>query len=150
MLKKYKIKLSPHNNLDAKSLCLLGFIIFSLFFLFSIVSISLGAWPISIFMGTEYLAICWLLFYFFKKRNVSEDIKINHKNITYSFYEQKKLKVHITLSSYWVKIVFWKIDNNSMLVLKESGKKIEIGTFLSVKSKELVFKKLKNNLNSFK
>ena len=63
-----------------------------MFILFSFIWLSIGAWPITIFMGLEYIALCFLVFWFYKKRKIRESIKIDEKNLSYKFYCEEKLK----------------------------------------------------------
>ena len=144
-----EISIYPHNSLSKNSLYLIGFIIFSIFVFFSFIWLSIGAWPITIFMGLEYVVLSTLVFFFFKKRKIKENIKINEKNISYKFYEQEKLKKHINFNTYWSKIDFWKRDNKSKLIVSESGKKIEIGKIIDTKSKERIYFKLNKYFKNY-
>ena len=141
-----RIILSPHNSLTRLSVCIIAFVVFSFFILFSSLWFSVGAWPVSVFMGVEYFALCMLLFIFYKKRKVKEDVLINDDKIIYRYLEEEKIKQHFYFNSYWTKIIFWKKDNKSQLFLLESGKKLEMGKFLHTKKKEEVYKNINNYL----
>ena len=144
--KEIKIIISPYNSLGKNSFFIISFIIFLFFIFFSMLWFSIGAWPITIFMGAEYIALSTLVFIFYKKRKIKEHIKIDSKRVTYNFYEENKLKTNMSFSSYWVKIIFWKEENHSKLILSESGKKIELGKFLHSDIKEKIYVKLNNFL----
>ena len=144
----FKIEIAPYNSLNKNSLYIIGAIIFFLFLSFSFLWITIGAWPITLFMGFEYIILIYLISLYYKKRKVKEDIKINDKSITYEFYEKSKLKKKIKFSSYWAKISFWKKDNISKLLISESGKKLELGKYLNSKPKEEIYKKLNHQLKN--
>ena len=55
---------------------------------------------------------------------------------------KKKLKKHVNLNTYWTKINFWKKDNQSSLILKQSDKILELCVFLNTKPKEKIYQKL--------
>ena len=141
-IKKIKISLSPHNNLNKLSLLVIGLIIFLFFIIFSIIWLSIGAWPITIFMGAEYIILSYLGYLFYKNRKVKEDIYINEENITYNFYKKEKLIKQKVFNLYWTKISFWKKDNESKLILSQSNQSLEVGKFLHSDPKEEVYQKL--------
>ena len=134
--------ISPHNSLNKNSLIIISSVIILIFIIASIIWLKIDAWPITIFMGLEYIFFCVLLFWFYKKRNVRESIKINSNNISYKFYNNKKLKKNVNFTTYWAKIKFFKKDNKSKLTIRQSDKELEIGTFLSTKPKEDLYNKL--------
>jgi uncharacterized membrane protein len=144
MKKRENLIFYPFNSLNKTSLIIIGFIFFSFFAVFSFLWFYIGAWPISIFMGLEYVVLSYLIFLFFKKRKIKENIKIDDKKITYKFYKNKNLKKEEVFNLYWTKIIFWKEDNKSKLILIESGKRLEIGKFLHSDVKESAYKKIKN------
>lgn len=152
MSNKYKIRLilSPYNSLEKTSLYVIGIFIFIFFLIFSILCLYIGAWPISVFMGIEYLLLCFLLFIFYQKRKIREDIEISYNKINYKFYKNKKLYTHLVFSSYWSKIRFWKKDNESQLILLESNKRLEIAKFMHSKPKENIYKKINDFLRETK
>ena len=87
-----ELSISPHNNLSKYSVCCIGLIIFSIFVIFSYVWIAIGAWPITVFMGLEYIGLTTLIIWFYKKRKIKEYIKIDDNQITYKLFHEKKIK----------------------------------------------------------
>ena len=142
------LTLRPYNSLSKNSFFIISSIVFLFFITFSILWLSIGAWPITIFMGVEYILLVYLLWLYLINRKIKEKIQIDDQNIIYEYYERKKLTKNLKFSSYWAKITFWKQDNNSRLVLKESNKKLEIGTFAHLSMKESVYKKISQYLSS--
>ena len=63
----------------------------------------------------------------------------------YRLYVEKKLKVYLTFNTYWTKIIFWKKENKSELILTESGKRVEVGKLLHAQPKEEIY----NNINNY-
>ena len=139
------INISAHNSLNKNSLFVVFLITLLLFIIFSFLWLSIGAWPISIFMGVEYLTLCFLFFLFYKKRKIKEDLEVNEKKIIYRLYVEKKLKIYLTFNTYWTKIIFWKKENKSELILTESGKRVEVGKLLHAQPKEEIY----NNINNY-
>ena len=149
MVKNQKLKLSltPYNSLSKNSFYIISALIFSLVVAFSILWLSMGAWPITIFLGVEYIILCFLITKFYKGRKIKEDIYIDDEKIVYKIYQQKNLEHKIKFNPYWTKIIFWKKDNKSKLLLTESGKKVEIGRLVHTKTKEDLYQKLNNYLS---
>ena len=140
--------ISPHNSLGKNSLYIVGFIVFFIFIIFSFIWLSVGAWPITIFMGAEYIALCFLVFLFYKKRKIIENIKIDEKKLSYKYYHEEKLKKEIIFITYWTKIKFWMDDNKSILTISQSEKKIELGALLNSKPKKEIYKELNKYLSN--
>ena len=71
----------PYQSCSKSVFLVLGIIFISWISLFSIFLIVQGAWPVSIFLGLEYLVIFYLIRLYFKEKNINDEIKINQKEL---------------------------------------------------------------------
>jgi len=114
--------------------------------LFSMFLISQGAWPVSIFLGVEYLVIVYLIKLYFKEKNIKDVININTKEISIKKFKGNKLLNSSRFNTYWSKVFFTKFKNQSKLSIKESNKETEIARFLHADLKEGLYLKIKKQL----
>ena len=81
----------PYQSCSKSVFLILGIIFISWISLFSIFLIIQGAWPVSIFLGLEYLIIFYLIRLYFKEKNIKDEININQKEISIRKYKGDKL-----------------------------------------------------------
>ena len=81
-------KITPYQSCSKSVFFILGIIFISWISLFSIFLIIQGAWPVSIFLGLEYLVIFYLLKLYFKEKNIKDEIKINKKEISINKFKR--------------------------------------------------------------
>ena len=117
--------------------------------IFSIFLISQGAWPVSIFLGVEYLLIVYLVKLYFKEKNLKDEISINEKVISIKKFKGDKLLNSSTFNTYWSKVFFTKFKNQSKLSIRESDKETEIASFLHAELKESLYIRIKNRLINY-
>ena len=117
--------------------------------LFSIFLISQGAWPVSIFLGIEYLLIVYLIKLYFKEKNIKDEININEKKISIKKFKGNKLYNSSTFNTYWSKVFFTKFKNTSKLSIRESDKETEVATFLHTDLKESLYLRIKRQLSYY-
>ena len=67
----------PYQSCSKSVFLALGIIFISWISLFSIFLILQGAWPVSIFLGLEYLVIFYLIRLYFKEKNIKDEINID-------------------------------------------------------------------------
>ena len=87
----------PYQSCSKSVFLVLGIIFISWISLFSIFLIVQGAWPVSIFLGLEYLVIFYLIRLYFKEKNIKDEININQKEISIKKYEAFKYSLIIIL-----------------------------------------------------
>ena len=71
----------PYQSSSKTAFLILGFILLGWGALFSIFLISQGAWPVSIFLGLEYILIVYLVRFYFKENNIKEQVKIDENEL---------------------------------------------------------------------
>ena len=84
-------KIRPYQSCSKSVFLVLGIIFISWISLFSIFLIVQGAWPVSIFLGLEYLIIFYLIRLYFKEKNIKDEINIDQKEISIRKYKGDKL-----------------------------------------------------------
>ena len=142
-------KITPYQSCSKSVFLFLGIILMGWSALFSIFLISQGAWPVSIFLGVEYLLIVYLIKLYFKEKNIKDEISINEKEISIKKFKGDKLLNSSTFNTYWSKIFFTKHKNQSKLSIRESNKEIEVASFLHTDLKESLYLRIKRQLTYY-
>ena len=141
--------ITPYQSCSKSVFLILGIILMVWSALFSIFLISQGAWPVSIFLGVEYLLIVYLIKLYFKEKDIKDEISINAKEISIKKFKGDKLLDSSTFNTYWSKIFFTKHKNNSKLSIRESNKETEVASFLHADLKEGLYLRIKRQLTYY-
>jgi uncharacterized membrane protein len=141
--------IKPYQSCSKSVFLVLGIIFISWISLFSIFLILQGAWPVSIFLGLEYLVIFYLIRLYFKEKNIKDEINIDQKEISIKKYRGNKLLHSSKFSTYWSKVFFTKFKNTSRLLIRESDKETEVATFLHADLKEGLYLRIKKQLSFY-
>ncbi|MAL31797.1 MAG: hypothetical protein CMQ67_04280 [Gammaproteobacteria bacterium] len=141
--------ITPYQSCSKSVFLILGIILMGWSALFSIFLISQGAWPVSIFLGVEYLLIVYLIKLYFKEKNIKDEISINEKEISVKKFKGDKLLKTSTFNTYWSKIFFTKHKNQSKLSIRESDKETEVASFLHADLKESLYLRMKRQLTYY-
>ena len=142
-------KITPYQSCSKSVFIILGIILMGWSALFSIFLISQGAWPVSIFLGVEYLLIVYLIKLYFREKNIKDEISINEKEISIKKFKGDKLLNSSTFNTYWSKIFFTKHKNQSKLSIRESNKETEVASFLHADLKESLYLRIKRQLTYY-
>ena len=141
--------ITPYQSCSKSVFLILGIILMGWSALFSIFLISQGAWPVSIFLGVEYLLIVYLIKLYFKEKNIKDEISIDEKEISIKKFKGDKLLNSSTFNTYWSKIFFTKHKNQSKLSIRESDKETELASFLHADLKESLYLRIKRQLTYY-
>ena len=144
-----KESISPYQSCSKKVFLILGIIFISWCTLFSIFLILQGAWPVTIFLGAEYLVIVYLMKLYFKEKNIKDEINIDEKQISIKKFKGDKVIYYSIFNTYWSKVFFKRVKNKSKLTIKESNKETEVASFLHSDIKENLFLRLKKQINFY-
>jgi len=145
-----KEKITPYQSSSKSVFAILGIILMVWGILFSIFLIIQGAWPVSIFLGAEYLVIVFLIRLYFKENNINDQISINEKEISVKKFKGNKLFSSSQFNTYWSKVFFTKFKNKSKLSIRESNKETEVASFLHSDLKEALYKRINQQINLFR
>ena len=145
-----KEKIIPYQSSSKSVFLILGIILMLWSILFSIFLISQGAWPVSIFLGVEYLVIVFLIRTYFKENKVNDQIIIDEKNISIKKFKKDKIFYSSKFNTYWSKVIFSKQKNKSKLLIKQSNRETNLASFLHADLKEKLFKRIQNKLSEYK
>ena len=110
-----KEKIIPYQSSSKSTFIILGIILMLWSIVFSLFLIAQGAWPVSIFLGAEYLVIVFLIRLYFKEKNINDQISINEKEISIKKFKGDKLLYSSKFSTYWSKVFFTKQKNKSKI-----------------------------------
>ena len=142
-------KIIPYQSSSKLVFIILGIVLMLWSVVFSLFLIAQGAWPVSIFLGAEYLVIVFLIQKYFKEKNISDQISINEKEISIKKFKGDKLFYSSEFSTYWSKVFFTKQKNKSKLSIRESDKEIEVASFLHTDLKESLYKKISSQIKFY-
>ena len=145
-----KEKITPYQSSSKSIFIILGIILMIWSILFSLFLIAQGAWPVSIFLGAEYLVIVFLIRLYFKEKNINDQISIDEKEISIKKFKGDKLFYSSEFKTYWSKVFFTKQKNKSKLSIRESNKETNLATFLHADLKEKLFKRIQSKISEYK
>ena len=145
-----KEKIIPYQSSSKSIFIILGIILMLWSIVFSLFLIAQGAWPVSIFLGAEYLVIVFLIRLYFKEKNINDQISINEKEISIKKFKGDKLFYSSKFSTYWAKVFFTKQKNKSKLSIRESDKETEVASFLHAELKESLYNRITNQIILFR
>ena len=145
-----KEKIIPYQSSSKLVFIILGIILMFWSVLFSLFLIAQGAWPVSIFLGAEYLVIVFLIQKYFKAKNINDQVDINEKKISIKKFKGDKLFYSSEFSTYWSKVFFTKQKNKSKLSIRESDKETEVASFLHAELKESLYNRITNQIILFR
>ena len=144
-----KEKIIPYQSSSKLVFIILGIVLMLWSVVFSIFLIAQGAWPVSIFLGAEYLVIVFLIQKYFKAKNINDQVDINEKKISIKKFKGNKLFYSSEFSTYWSKVFFTKQKNKSKLLIRESDKETEVASFLHTDLKESLYKKISSQIKFY-
>ena len=144
-----KEKIIPYQSSSKSIFIILGIILMLWSIVFSLFLIAQGAWPVSIFLGAEYLVIVFLIRIYFKENNINDQVDINEKKISIKKFKGDKLFYSSEFSTYWSKVFFTKQKNKSKLSIRESDKETEVASFLHTDLKESLYKKISSQIKFY-
>ena len=142
-------KIIPYQSSSKLVFIILGIVLMLWSVVFSIFLIAQGAWPVSIFLGAEYLVIVFLIQKYFKEKNINDQVDINEKKISIKKFKGDKLFYSSEFSTYWSKVFFTKQKNKSKLLIRESDKETEVASFLHTDLKESLYKKISSQIKFY-
>ena len=145
-----KEKIIPYQSSSKSIFIILGIILMLWSVVFSLFLIAQGAWPVSIFLGAEYLVIVFLIRIYFKENNINDQISIDEKEISIKKFKGDKLFYSSKFSTYWSKVFFTKQKNKSKLSIRESDKETEVASFLHAELKESLYNRITNEIILFR
>ncbi len=144
-----KEKIIPYQSSSKLVFLILGIVLMLWGVMFSIFLIAQGAWPVSIFLGVEYLVIVFLIQKYFKAKNINDQVDINEKKISIKKFKGDKLFYSSEFSTYWSKVFFTKQKNKSKLLIRESDRETEVASFLHTDLKESLYKKISSQIKFY-
>ena len=145
-----KEKIIPYQSSSKLVFIILGIILMFWSLLFSLFLIAQGAWPVSIFLGAEYLVIVFLIRIYFKEKDINDQISIDEKEISIKKFKGDKLFYSSKFNTYWSKVFFTKQKNKSKLSIRESDKETEVASFLHAELKESLYNRITNQIILFR
>ena len=145
-----KEKIIPYQSSSKLVFIILGIILMFWSVLFSLFLIAQGAWPVSIFLGAEYLVIVFLIRIYFKEKDINDQISIDEKEISIKKFKGDKLFYSSKFNTYWSKVFFTKQKNKSKLSIKESDKETNLATFLHADLKEKLYNRIQNKVSEYR
>ena len=128
----FEALLYPHRSLGRKGYTILIAGTAAIVFLYGLVFLVIGAWPIFGFLGGE-----WLLFWFlFRKNHRGDDraerIRLYADHLLFERYDRRGGHTTERLQPYWLNVILERAEEpDNALYLRSHGKSIQVGAFLS-------------------
>lgn len=128
----FEALLYPHRSLGRKGYAILLAGTAAIVFLYGMVFLVMGAWPIFGFLGGE-----WLLFWFlFRKNHRGDDraerIRLYADHLLFERYDRNGGHTIERLQPYWLNVILERAEEpDNALYLRSHGKSIVVGAFLS-------------------
>lgn len=128
----FEALLYPHRSLGRKGYAILLAGTAAIVFLYGMVFLVMGAWPIFGFLGGE-----WLLFWFlFRKNHRGDDraerIRLYADHLLFERYDRRGGHTIERLQPYWLNVILERAEEpDNALYLRSHGKSIAVGAFLS-------------------
>ena len=142
-------KIIPYQSYSKSGFLILGFILMCWCTLFSVFLIAQGAWPVSLFLGIEYVIVIFLIRLYFKENNIKDLISISEKEISLKKFKGNKIFYSSNFNTYWSKFFFTRSENESTLLIRESDKEIEFASFLHAELKESLYKRINKKIKLY-
>ena len=140
-------KVVPYQSCTKSIFLIIGIVFIFWISLFSIFLILNGAWPVTIFLGIEYVTILYLMRVYFRGKNIKDEINVSGKEISIKKFKDNHLLHSSSFSTYWSKIFFKKFKNKSTLLIRQSNKQTEIAPFLHTDLKESLYLKINSHIS---
>ena len=140
----FEALLYPHRSLGRKGYAILLAGTAAIVFLYGMVFLVMGAWPIFGFCGTE-----WLLFvYLFRKHmqgdKRNERLRLYQDRLMVEVFTAKGERQLYRFQPYWLQVILDEPDEyESALYLRSHGKQLRIGSFLSPQERRDVAEELR-------
>ena len=144
----FEALLYPHRSLGRKGYAILIAGTAAIVFLYGMVFLVIGAWPIFGFLGGE-----WLLFWFlFRKNHRGDDraerIRLYADHLLFERFDRRGNHVVERLQPYWLNVILERADEpENALYLRSHGRSIAIGDFLSPDERRDLARELKDVLD---
>ena len=132
----FEALLYPHRSLGRKGYLILLAGTATIVFLYGLVFLVLGAWPIFGFLGGE-----WLLFWFlFRKNHRGDDraerIRLYADHLLFERYDRHGGHTSERLQPYWLNVILERAhEPDNALFLRSHGRSIQVGAFLSAQER---------------
>lgn len=106
-----------------------------------------GAWPVIGFLGLDVLLIYWALTRNYRILRRSERIKLTREELEITSFCGSVCLSREVFQPYWTKVdLNFSREDRNRLVLRSSGKEIELGSFLSPDQKSAIANRLRSAL----
>ncbi len=149
------LKKKPYNFLNLKiypnkSLTFITLIVFFLLFftttaIVSFYFVSIGAWPVSVFLFTDFVLLYFAFKNYNKESKMYDRIILKKKLliINVSKTGSKSLKI---IDPTWLRLKIYSDRKKQYLSIISRGKSVEVGRFLNIKELEVLAKTIKEAL----
>ena len=122
--------LTPHRSLNRAGFLVLMAFLGAISFAAGLAFLSMGAWPVSGFMGLDVLALFLALRVSYSQLRAFERISIHQSQVTIERADASGIVTTCSLPSYWAQVDFEGDEESGRIALRSHGKSIPVGQFL--------------------
>jgi uncharacterized membrane protein len=132
----FDVILRPHRSLSPR-----GFLVFMTFvvaisFVAGFVFYLRGAWPIFGFFGLDAAAIYWAFKANYRAAEVVETIRLTNQDLAVCRMTRKGGDMEWHFQPYWVRVIVEPVNEfEGNMVLTSHGRRVTVGSFLSLEEK---------------
>jgi uncharacterized membrane protein len=123
--------LVPHRSLSRRGFNLFMLVLGSLSFVYGVVFIALGAWPVFGFLGLDVLLV-WLAFRAsYRSARQREHVRLVEESLTVERIDRRGGHRRWLFQPYWLRVIFEEEDEDTnRLAIRSHGRTLALGTFL--------------------
>jgi uncharacterized membrane protein len=123
--------LAPHRSLPRRGFNILMLVLGLVSFVYGLVFVILGAWPVFGFLGLDVLLI-WLAFRAsYRSACQSEHVRLVEESLTVERTDVRGVRRHWLFQPYWLRVIFEEEDEaTNRLSIRSHGRTLPLGAFL--------------------
>ncbi|MEM6615356.1 MAG: DUF2244 domain-containing protein [Pseudomonadota bacterium] len=141
------LTLMPHRSLGRTGITVLLLILAALCILPAAIFYSMGAWPVTAFLGADVLLILAAFWWNFRAARASEIIVLTADRLTVRRVQPSGRQQVIEMNPYWAKLHINETEDGVQSITVSSEKKsVKVGQFLPPEEKDQVASLLKDGL----
>jgi uncharacterized membrane protein len=147
---RFEALIHPHRSLGREGFRLLIFCVVAANFLFALVMLWLGAWPVLVFLGLDVLAVIVAFRLSYAQMAAYERITIGDGELVVERVDVKGRSQEWRFASYWVSVLFEGEEDDGVVTLRSHGRSLEVGRYLVPFERKAFADTLQNALRAAK
>jgi uncharacterized membrane protein len=128
----FEALLYPRRSLDKRGYLFLIAGTAIIIFLYGLVFLVIGAWPIFGFLGGEWVLFWYLFSRHHRGNGRAERLRLYDDHLLFESFDARGRLKSVRLQPYWLNVILERAgEPDNALFLRSHGKQVEVGSFLS-------------------